>query len=40
MLQNDRIRLRELANRQLEFAHSPRNEEILSQWQALAKGRR
>ena len=38
--EKDRLRLRELANRQLEYAHSPRNDEILKQWQALSQGRR
>ena len=40
MQHNDRLRLRELANRQLEYAHCARNDEILRQWQALAQGRR
>ncbi len=38
--QNDRLRLRALAQKQLEYAHSPRNEAIMKQWQALAQGRR
>ena len=38
--QKDRLRLRALAQKQLEYAHSSRNEEILRQWQALAQGRR
>ena len=36
----DREILRDLARKQLEYANSPRNEEILKQWDALAKGRR
>ena len=40
MTTNDRQRLRELAHKQLEYAHSPRNEQIMQQWQALADGRR
>ena len=36
----DRQILRELAQKQLEFANSPRNDEILKQWDALANGRR
>lgn len=38
--EKDRRRLRALAEKQLEFAHSPRNDEILKQWNALAEGRR
>ena len=38
--QKDRLRLRALAQKQLEYAHSPRNDEILKQWKALAEGRR
>ena len=40
MTTNDLQRLRELARKQLEYAHSPRNEQIIQQWQALAEGRR
>lgn len=40
MLEKDRLRLRELAHRQLELANSPGNEIILKKWDALAKGRR
>ena len=36
----DRQRLRALARRQLEFAHSPENDIILKKWAALAQGRR
>ena len=36
----DRARLRLLAQRHLDFANSPRNEAILKQWRAQAKGRR
>lgn len=38
--EKDRQRLRTLAHRQLEYANSERNEEILKQWRALAEGRR
>ena len=38
--QSDRQRLRLLAHRQAEFAHSARNEAILRQWHALGEGRR
>lgn len=38
--EKDRQRLRELANRQLEYANSPENEVILKKWDALAHGRR
>ena len=38
--EKDRQRLRSLAQKQLEYAHSPRNEEILRMWGALAEGRR
>lgn len=38
--QKDREILRSLAEKKRELAHSPRNEEILKQWQALAEGRR
>ena len=40
MNQKDRLRLRELAQKQLEYANSPRNDEILKQWRALAQGKR
>lgn len=40
LLEKDRRRLRALAQKQLELANSPRNEEILKQWHALAEGRR
>ena len=36
----DRERLRSLARKQLEFAHSEKNAEILKKWEALAAGRR
>lgn len=36
----DREILRNLARKQLEYAHSPRNDTILKQWEALAQGRR
>ncbi len=36
----DRQRLRSLAQKQLEYAHSPQNEVILKKWEALATGRR
>ena len=36
----DREILRRLAAKQLEYAASPRNAEILKQWEALAQGRR
>ncbi len=38
--ENDRQVLRQLAEKQLEYANSPRNSEILRQWDALAHGRR
>ena len=38
--EKDRLRLRALARRQLEFANSPQNELILKKWEALAAGRR
>lgn len=38
--EKDRQRLRELANRQLEYANAPENEIILKKWDALAHGRR
>lgn len=38
--QSDRARLRELAHRQLEYANSPQNDEILAKWRALEAGRR
>lgn len=38
--EKDRQRLRSLAQKQLEYAHSPRNAEILKKWEALAAGRR
>lgn len=38
--EKDRARLRELACKQLEYAHSARNGEILKQWEALGQGRR
>ena len=40
MTASDRERLRALARLQLEYAHSAENERILSQWHALAEGRR
>lgn len=36
----DRERLRALAQKQLEYANSPKNSEILAKWNALACGRR
>ena len=36
----DRRRLRGLAQKQLEYAHSPQNDAILKKWEALAAGRR
>ncbi len=36
----DRERLRQLAEKQREYASSPRNEQILKQWKALEEGRR
>lgn len=36
----DREILRNLARKQLEYAHSPRNAALLRQWEALAQGRR
>lgn len=38
--EKDRLRLRRLAERQLEYASSPQNEIILKKWDALAHGRR
>lgn len=38
--EKDRQRLRELANRQLEYANAPENEIILKKWDALAHGHR
>ena len=38
--EKDRQILRELARKQLEYANSAKNEEILRKWDALAKGRR
>lgn len=38
--EKDRQILREIAERHLEHANSPKNEEILKKWDALAKGRR
>jgi len=38
--QKDLLRLRALAQKQLEYAHSPRNDAIMKQWQALAQGKR
>ncbi len=38
--QRDREILREIAARHLEMANSPKNEEILKKWEALAQGRR
>jgi len=37
---HDREILRELAREQLTYANSPKNEEILKKWNALAEGRR
>lgn len=36
----DREILRALAQKQLEYAHSPKNDEILKKWQAQAEGRK
>ena len=36
----DRERLRQLAEKQREYAESPRNNQILKQWKALEEGRR
>ncbi len=36
----DRQRLRELANRHLEYANSPENDRIIKMWEAQAAGRR
>ena len=38
--QHDRLILRSLAQKQVEYAHSPQNERILKKWDALAHGRR
>ena len=38
--ERDRLRLRSLAQKQLEYANSPKNREILNKWEALAAGRR
>ena len=38
--EKDRERIRNLARKQLEYANCQRNEAILKQWDALAKGRR
>jgi len=38
--EKDRARLRALARRQLEYAHSARNDEIMKQWEALGQGKR
>lgn len=38
--EKDRLRLRELARKQLEYANSAENEIILKKWDALAHGRR
>lgn len=40
MQEKDRQRLRSLAQKQLEYAHSPENDAILKKWEALAQGRR
>lgn len=40
ILETDRQRLRELAQRQLEYAYCAKNEAILKKWDALAAGRR
>lgn len=36
----DREILRALAQKQLEYAHSPKNDEILKKWKAQAEGRK
>ena len=38
--ESDRVILRRLAQKQVEFAHSEENDRILKQWQALGQGRR
>lgn len=38
--EKDRQRLRALARKQLEYANSPRNAEIMKMWEAQAQGRR
>jgi len=38
ILEKDRLRLRQLAERQLEYANSPQNEIILKKWRALGEG--
>lgn len=38
--EKDREILRELAEKQMEYANSPKNDVILKKWDALAKGRR
>jgi len=40
ILEKDRQRLRVLAQKQLEYANSSRNEQILKQWDALAQGKK
>ena len=40
LLEKDRLRLRTLAQKQLEYANCQRNDQILKQWQALAEGRK
>lgn len=40
ILESDRKILRDLANKQLEFAHSEQNANILKKWDALAQGKR
>jgi hypothetical protein len=40
MSEKDRLRLRALAQKQLEYANCEKNEKILRQWKALAAGRK
>ena len=40
MLEKDKMRLRSLAQRHLEYAHSPENEAIMKKWEKLALGKR
>lgn len=40
IIEKDRLILREIAKRHLEQANSPKNDEILKKWNALAKGKR
>ena len=40
ILNTDRERLRKLAQKQLEYVYSQKNDKILQQWDALANGRK